>query len=227
MAALILASSAFQAHAALITMEYTAVITQMFETESIWPYTDVPVQSNDFTGFSISVGQTVTGTFSYDTETGLGRDGNWEMGYNYYLSGAKFQQTLKFENSSKVFSFETSDNLITTAYDDPYMIRTEGWSDETYMASLRGRFNHPAADSIAEGYLPAANQWNGFADDSFVEFRQSSYLDFTTMMLRADITDIRVISAVPEPSTYLMLGAGLCMVALARRSRRAPPTAHA
>ena len=210
-----------QAAAVPVTVEYKAVAIWIYERHNT---ISVPVQNTTVPGFAISTGETITGYLTYDTETPMEMLGEPDFGF-YYLLRGEFQQSLKFHNRASPITFNFDTDMYADAYTTPFVLGADGQSDSTSKYRLRSSFEHGGHYPAWAGGLPTASDWDGFGGDSYVVFEALGRT--TSAYLKAQITSFRVVSAVPEPSTYLMLGAGLGMIALARRSRRTPPTVEA
>jgi hypothetical protein len=197
-------------------------VNQLFDTAYEVPGgSSTAVQNSSIAGFNISLGETVTGYFSYDTSTAIPFIGGdpW-LGYYFQLDG-DFKQSLKFENSSSPISYGFN-RLTTKLGADPYELYLLGDSGD-YRSQWNIVFQHPGPHNIAEGYLPSSDQWSGFGGNSYFDFQQEGADQNSVVSLRANITSFRVLSAVPEPSIYLMIGTGLCILAFARRRSRTLP----
>jgi len=210
-----------QALAAPITVEYQAkvdwLIVSRYDLGLSEPVT-YP-DSDSTAGFSISKGESITGYFSYDPEMPLERGGYSPVDFYDYLRG-NFSQSLKFASHQSLITVDTDNYLLTGYYKEPYTITAyngqspDGWE-------IRGYFNQTGPDVITRGFLLAADQWDSFAHNSKVHALWMSPDTNRNVWISASIGSFRVVTAVPEPSTYLMLGAGLGLIALAYRNRRA------
>lgn len=196
-----------QAIAAPVTIEYKMQVSNIKENS-------FQVESSDDHGFDISVGETVTGYFTYDTTQLMYTDG--PNGF------------LLWENFSLAFQFENNPELVTLDQD----LRLETWEG----SELRiGGYAYGAPDSSSagsrayfifvddpyrplNGYLPAPDQWTGFLPDSNITYVYNSTQGY--LIASGNVTSFRVVSSVPEPEAYLMWMTGASLLLFAGRSRR-------
>lgn len=202
---LALALGTSQLQAKPVTVEYTAQVKWMSDA---WGF----ISSSNAPGYNVSVGETVTGTFSYDTDTQME---NW--GSSFYYLYDNFSQSFKFANGDRI----SLNGTYVQMYEVPetQRIHAEAVDSAAVNYHLRVDVERFGEDINSHGYLPEPELWSQFNGNNYIEMWY--HLPGTTihMDVGADITSFRVLTAVPEPSTYLMLGAGLGLLGLARRNR--------
>lgn len=208
------------AHANLVTYEYTARFLTLTESNPALGDTDVTTSS--LTGFPITVGDTLHGTFTLDTATPLLSNSG---AYNIYAAAAGQNAFAAIFNSTYTLSsaiaspgLATENRLPGQGQDAVYLgvsrdLPTGG------LESLGLTFSDASATALSYNHIP----------DSLATFAQGTFVYlYTTGMAphalgltaRGDITSLTMVSSVPEPATYMLLGAGLGMLAW-RRQRHA------
>ncbi|GGY77219.1 PEP-CTERM sorting domain-containing protein [Pseudoduganella plicata] len=211
-AALMLAfSSAMPAYAAPVLVEFTAEISSMTDmtVQSHW----IPLQSSNALGYDISVGETVKLYFSYDTETVLPIIDSPYYPTEHFSYG-NFQQSVKFANGTSALSYSNRNWVHTYEYSDSLLIQTGGlFAGNSSSFSYRFEWESPYAP--VNQALPGADQWSSVKGLFGLVLPSAGWIT-----VGGEITSVQVVSSVPEPSTYLMLGAGLGLIALSRRKRR-------
>jgi len=212
-AALTLAfSSAMPAYAAPVLVEFTAEISSM--TEMTRPNHWIPLQSSNALGYDISVGETVKLYFSYDTETVLPIIDSPYYPTEHFSYG-NFQQSVKFANGTSALSYSNRNWVHTFEYSDSLLIETSGGFDGNTNYSSRYRFEWESPYAPVNQALPRPDQWSSVNGSFALALPSGSWIT-----VGGAITSAQVVSSVPEPSTYLMLGAGLGLMAISRRKRR-------
>ncbi len=194
---------AMEAQAAVVTVEYTATI-DLIHRESFSEGIFDAVESSDWPGYTISVGETVTGRFSYDDTSGI-VDGHGVT-------------------SANATSYTQIFNGCGSSLD-------RGSSGELGHGGLVSRFgNHPYASvsfffpagHLSPGVLPTANDWSLAAVDSYPSNNFQMLFVIAPqkeLHVGGNKVSFNVVSAVPEPATYAMLFAGLAVTAVASRRR--------
>jgi PEP-CTERM motif len=200
-----------QAQAKPVTVEYTAIVKRMTGGNAV-------ISASDLPGYKISVGETVTGYFSYDSDIQMTSDGP-NLDGQYLLVGG-FSQALKFTNGNKV-SFNY-DNYLRT-YEDvtPHRIFAEGYDSATRNYKIFSNFERFGEYINSHGFLPEPELWSQFNGNNYFDMWYTAPDLQSSINVGADITSFRVINAVPEPTTYAMLGIGLGLMGVVRRNRQA------
>ncbi len=197
------------AGAAPVVVEYTASIGNICAWQGD---TCVGLASSAAPGFTIAVGEQVTGRFSYDDATRMTEDA-WGYPYRGLLVG-QFTQSLTFSSGATVSASyghaihmsdsDDYDHILTEGYDQPDLSGT--------YAILRNRFENVTQSGVARPYfLPTAGEWQNYSTSA------STFEFISGVNVTGNITSFRVLSAVPEPATHAMLLAGLVPVLLRKR----------
>lgn len=205
------------AHAERYTLKYTATISSIEDTRQ-WPIPSYESASAD--GNVISLGDTVTGYFTFDTAMPPIQSGtSWAR----YGSDEAFGHVIVFDKTG--FSQQA------TTYHSQIDVTTAsagGWDRDWvsfqapmyymdgpgYAAATTLSFQAPAG-TLGDTALPATlSPFTGWFTYAYV-----SYADDETLVFEGNITSASIVSSVPEPGTYAMLLAGLGLVAWRRRAR--------
>ncbi|GGB84839.1 PEP-CTERM sorting domain-containing protein [Pseudoduganella buxea] len=198
---------AMEAQAAVVTVEYNATI-DFIHRESFSEGIFDAVESSDWPGYTISVGETVTGRFSYDDTSGS-VDGHGitsanAASYTQIFNGSG--TILDRGSSGELTVFQGYGGLVSRFGNHPY-------------ASVS--FFFPAGH-LSPGVLPTANDWSLAAVDSYPS---NNFLMLFVIAPQKELhvggnkVSFNVVSAVPEPATYAMLFAGLAVTVVASRRR--------
>lgn len=219
---LLLAGSA---HAALVTIEYSSTIRNLEFEEYMGGPTGL-VDNADIGNFTISKGETIRGRFTYDDATSLTAHIS-DNDYLSYWANNVGSYTITFEGSGT--RIDLTNQVFTSRYGsyDQFDLRGEAGvqrSAAPYFSSslsLRGAngIHHPATLPGAAD-LPAYNDQrpNGFDQQLWINIG-ASYV-----WIYPNEFTVQIISSVPEPATYGMLAAGLGLIGLAARRRKARAT---
>lgn len=228
LAAATLASSA---QAAVLSYDFTAIVDSVTESDSSQNYLSTSVNSSTLAGLPVSIGQVVHGHFSYDTETPI-NDGYQPPAPtqgSYILYSGPFAQnsfSAAFANGPAINSVPGTSNLlqvVNNASDfggaDGFSISTNVFKQQAletgsvFLDDLSGTaFNH--------GGVPAALNFADFGYSTFsygyVNLSQGPLI----LSVNARLDTLTPAAAVPEPSTYAMLAAGLLLLAWRRKMQR-------
>ncbi|WP_338762648.1 PEP-CTERM sorting domain-containing protein [Massilia sp. METH4] len=211
-AALVLAAvAAVPAHAAIVQYQFTATVTRMHEVRGAVTYEDV--DSSSLAGPTISLGDTWTGAFFYDTDQSFGYVASFIQDTS---TGLLFDSKL-VEPLPQVFVLDSqpgagSDSVQLVTYDADADLETGSF----YFSDFDGT-------ALSGTALPASLDLNAFEYAS-VSYNFLRGADFDSVNAEATITSLTLSDLpppVPEPSTYAMLGLGLAALAMTKRWRRA------
>jgi hypothetical protein len=178
----------------------------------------------------ISLGNTWTGSFSFDTD--LVAEG-WQPSQPEHGTYHMYQgfMTSTINDASTGLAFSTSPDLTwlglmsvhdsTSGGSDFVAIDTHAYDSNSDFVSGRFWFHDLYGDALSNGSPPASLSLADFqfatAEFSFLSTHNGDF-----MTASADITSLTLVTApVPEPSTYAMLGMGLAALAMTKRFRRA------
>lgn len=224
-ASVILSSSA---HAALYTFEYTATVSSIAEYPDAFGFGSAAgVQSTSITTGKVSVGDTITGIIGYDSQLAIASqydyNGAHYIGYGYIpslnLTADFAAANIHFESNAYKFGGQAVYPAGSTDK-DAFGLGTYrylylpggGMSQETLIVDLADS-THTKLDGSVPGSIATtfdSNQMTYIYADNFADRRAE---------IGANITALRLVSAVPEPGTYAMLLGGLMLLAWRRRSQ--------
>jgi hypothetical protein len=210
------------AHADVLTYEYTAKINQL--SQYTWLEDRIPLTTTDRPGHIINLGDEVTGRFSIDTLTP--RFANREdagVVYSEYdgstrneISATIGHNDFNLESASSSGSYLSVQHGSTVNGGDNLTLRDFSEAPQgvhTFSIS----FSDSSGTTLGNSDLPTS-----LAGLNEAKFNYSFYINgtFTAIDMAADITALNLISvsAVPESNTYLMLLAGLPLLAWRRRA---------
>lgn len=214
--ALALLSTAATARAAIVTFEYTARIDELSERDIWGP--SVGVGSSDWAGFTIGTGATITGRLSYDDNTPMRLDNDSWPRDRYIMTNVNtnsFLHSVTFDESGVTAASNTGGlSVRDTDNYDALEVRSgmrgapSGWSINADFHVPRAGFQSGALFTTQELHdvRPYA-LWATFAEVG----------GYGVLQATGTVTSFRVISSVPEPSTYAMLLAGAVPLLLRRR----------
>lgn len=212
--ALLLSSAA---HAALVTVEYKVPVNWMsVETATS---VDFPT-SNDLPGFTVAVGDILTGRFTYDdatplTESTSGIHATGEVAHS--LTFGEHGPTIAFTDPLALQTNHLFGRDSLNLFGDAYY-----GSGSPTRISVVSYFAAPLG-TTTPGTLPSAQDWQQYhaaRPTSSVELYM--YRDGTTFSLSGDHISLQVLPSVPEPATWGMLAAGLGLTGWAAQRRKSP-----
>jgi hypothetical protein len=229
------AAFATPAQAAIVQYQYTATVSSIAEIPGGSDTVNY-LDSSSLAGPTISIGNTWTGTFTYDTELTLDsyqpeqpEQGSYQLYKGYMASTIRDAQT--------GLSFNSDPNLAWLALmqvkDSPAVVSSDFLSFSSDFLSLTTHasgsdfetgsfwFHDLYGNAFSSSVPPASLQLGDF---QFASVSYSFLQDGTGnwMNAEADITSLTLVTApVPEPSTYAMLGLGLAALAMTRKFPRA------
>ncbi len=218
--------SAGLAHAGLVTYNFTASVTGL--TEEYPGADDNHPSSSNYTGFTITVGDILHGTFTMDTSTPLLYSSPSGSGtYNSYNAAAgqnaftaifnSSSYTVSSTNEFATMVLSTLNQLPGQGHDNAGISTSRDLSTGGYEA-FGVNFSDPSATALTYNQIPGS--LSGFTDGTF-QYRFTSGMAPHAIGLIVDgaVTSLTQVSAVPEPSSYLMLLAGIAAIAGVRRNR--------
>ncbi|GGY52819.1 PEP-CTERM sorting domain-containing protein [Pseudoduganella albidiflava] len=210
--ALVLAAAllaAGTARAALVTVDYAVPIAAIAE-EYLDPYSYEEVGTTFLGGIQASVGDVLTGRFTYDDAAPLaaGFGGYFTQVVSHSVSFDLIGATITLDNSLLITS--------RTAAADGLGLNGSGniGGETDPLAVVDFAFAAPAGTHAPET-LPSAADWQHYGASSANPFRMTIHgLGYNAYLTGGEMQFS--VSAVPEPATAAMLLAGLATVAAAR-----------
>lgn len=204
-AGLLLAIGTASTQAAIVTYEYTASVG----------FIQVPagslydsVSSTSLPGFYTELGETVTGTLTYDTSAAA-------------LNASDDAATYGWGSVASSVTFSGSGHRFTgSAY--TLMTVTNGWSDSVSVHEPYLDGQPPPVEFGLRFFGDSASVLSSTAPP-WTELRNFEYMAFSYRTSDSDvfisgaITSLQLTSPIPEPASIGMLLAGLGVVALRRR----------
>ncbi|MCE3608233.1 PEP-CTERM sorting domain-containing protein [Massilia sp. P8910] len=219
--------AASQAHAKLVTFDYTAVVDKTTRYGASTGYATINVPSISIDGKEIAVGDTQRGSFTIDLDTptydwrpgyttveymgslnNIGSVSVDRSGFSFASEGSSYQSGFSVSNQPRGDSF----SFLGTTYSNG----TSGHGSE----SMQIRLGDTNGDLLATDMPPsslnlAAAEWSqiiyGYYPDKNGD-RLSTWGTLTSLAVRSP-------SPVPEPASYAMLAAGLLTVGAAARAK--------
>lgn len=210
-------------HAEVISFDFTAKIDQIQE-RGLYEYPGTSVQSSAKAGVTYSIGDIIHGRFQYDTNTGLGSYQPVQPGdgsYTLYDSGSTHNSLTAHTSGGVTLPppyYPVLLQVSDTTTSDFFSVNSTAMSAQAtqYSSVLFMDYNGSWLNNSA---LPSAAQLYAA---SYAMFNTTYYFndDSGSLDVSASITSFSPASAVPEPSSYLMLLAGMAAIAVARRNRK-------
>ena len=215
------------AHAAVVTYNFTATVASI--REALPPaYTSTLRDQSTLTGMTVSVGQAIHGSFSYDTAMGLDAiyqpapeaSGTYLL-YNDLNNTTKITAPTVFARPQEVIDetnlLQIANDATTFAGGDILALST------TVMAPDFSSFNSTislydfSGKAFDHGGVPTALNLSSFNYAGYELY----YFPPTGgyVRIQSTMTALTPAAAVPEPETYAMLMAGLALIGW--RGRRA------
>ncbi|NRR32562.1 PEP-CTERM sorting domain-containing protein [Oxalobacteraceae bacterium] len=219
------------AEAKVVSYDFTVTVQHIVEMDNFNP---VYVQSSTRPGALVSVGEQVHGSFSYDTDTPFSlvyqppaqAQGNWVL----YSDPAHYKNPIDavFQNSglhstapgmptTSNNSVQVADNATTFQNGDVFWLgNSASYQGEIFTNSIiLGDSTGAVFNSTT---IPDDLNLTHFNYGSYAFSRMSA--DGRWVEVDADFTSLTLSPPpVPEPSTYLMFGAGAMLLAWRRKSR--------
>lgn len=216
--ALVLAASllaAGTAQAALVTVDYSVSIASIAE-EYLNPYSYQDVGMTFLGGIQASIGDPLTGSFTYDDAVPLagGFGGFFTQVVSHSVSFTFIDTTVTLDNSL----------LITSRDANADGLRLNGsghlGGETDPLAVVDFAFLAPPGTHAPET-LPSFSDWQQYAANGASPFRMTIHGEgYNAYLTGGDM--LFSVSAVPEPATCALLAAGLAVVGVAARRRKLP-----
>ena|SRR5450830_164817 len=218
--------SAGLAHASLVTYNFTASVTGLTE---LFPGADINYpNSSDYTGFTITIGDILHGSFTMDTATPLFYSSPSGSGtYNSYNAAAGQNAFTAIFNSS-AYTVSSTNQFATMGLDTQNQLPGQGHDtagigtgrdlNSGGYESFGVDLSDPSATALTYNHIPTS--LSGFTEGTFQYWFSSGMAPHSLeLIVDGTVTSLTQVSAVPEPSSYLMLLAGIAAIACVRRNR--------
>lgn len=207
------------AQAERLTYEYTATVTSLTQFVLGNDHIDF-LQQATLPGGAIAIGDTVTGRFSFDTAwtpSAVGSTGTQD--YADYSPAdpvsAAFAQGLLFASTSQDSLAVAIDQANPLNGND--LLAFTSLNTRTDAAeTLSVEFSDPAAALLTSTALADTGAILQAANGSF-HYAYTTNEPFVTIRAGGALTGLRLVSSVPEPTTYAMFAAGLGLLAWRRK----------
>ena len=208
------------AHATVYQFDFTAKIQEMVEFSPL-TFSGGKVASSSLSGSTVSVGDLITGHFSYDTDTALFSNTGGSAMYaaptaqntlsaSVGLSGASYSST----------NVQVANNAAILGGADAFGIANV--SANAYASQMMAvSFFDKSGTALSASGMPGQLDFSSFSQSSFY-YTYSSTSTHAMMGANGALTSLTVTQApspVPEPATYTMLLAGLAAVGWKARRR--------
>lgn len=223
LASLTLASAA---HADVLTYEYTAKINHLYKSE--WMNYDVPIANTTLPGYSLNVGDEITGRFSIDTLTPLSYSVQYDgVSSSYYKGSAHNQMFLNIGQDGLKYASAYSDQYGPSvsvqdsgpAHGVDSVTLASSISDAQGTTFLSLSFSDLSGAALNGTGIPASLSALNTPKFGYTFFSNAGF-QAITMDVGFTSMNLVSVSAVPEPGTYLMFLAGLPLLAWRRRAAR-------
>ena len=209
------------ARAELVTFEYTGMVNFIREWPVNQQYTHArALAASTIAPGTIRVGHTFSGTLTYDTAMN-----RWNMGdpalEGYYsdLGNGRYvpSSTIRFDQAGWQLLTRPQSPLITV-----FDLGTD-YASISYALAPNGNLWFSLSSGIDALNGPAIPSDIDLArfDEPFVTLTWTNDQASATLETRGMLTSLTRVAPVPEPSTYLLLAAGLAVVAGGARRRAA------
>lgn len=220
---LALAALPLVSHAEIVTYDFSAHVSYMFTAQSTPDgnvYNDV--STTNVPGVTMSMGDRVTGRISYDTATPAFPGMPPSTGSQGYPGLVK-TLTFQFQPSGLQYSgVGMYSNLFVMINPNGYQFGSLNFSSEDAALHNQGglTFIDPSSAAPHNLDIPAHIHLSDFPIAQVNYFWQSQ-TGGPDLYVNADINSLTEVSAVPEPSQWMLLAAGALLLAgAARRQRR-------
>ncbi|WP_229257559.1 PEP-CTERM sorting domain-containing protein [Duganella callida] len=213
--AAMLVAGACSARAEVITYDFSASVAQISNREGDESFDETVIK-----GMSVGIGNTVHGRFSYDTSAPVwGGEGDyWKVYLNVGALSAKFDNGPTIGDRPEPYTtlLDTSNN---------YPVGPGHWLDSftfsSYTSSPGEYLYVQLVDLTGKTFSNSAIPEQLTLDEFFQRnFYYYMNVGADEVHVRAEITSLERVAAVPEPETYGMLLGGLSVLAAVARRRR-------
>lgn len=211
------AALSISAHAERYTYEYTATVTELNEFVFVG-YQINPLQHATLPGGTVAVGDTFTGQFSFDTA--------WTSQNNYHdenWNTASYYGNVSLEAAfSQGLRFSTHQNGSVNVYDaingstGPDSVGFGNYIMGDFSEGVGIQFASQNTDTLTSTSLRDAPTFITAATGVATYF-YTTYGPYVSIQAKGELTSLRLVSAVPEPTTYAMFAAGLGLLAWRRK----------
>ncbi len=207
------------AQAERLTYEYTATVTSLTQFVLGNDHVDF-LQQAMLPGGTIAIGDTVTGRFSFDTAWLPAVQANpGTQGYAHYSPAdpvsAAFAQGLQFASTSQ-HSLALAIDQSNALNGNDLLAFTSANTTAAVTETLGVEFSDPAAALLTSTSLADAGAILQAANGSF-HYAYTTNEPVVTIRAGGAMTGLRLVSSVPEPTTYAMFAAGLGLLAWRRK----------
>jgi hypothetical protein len=207
--------SAGLAHAGLVTYEFTASFAALTEENPASGYTDV--NSTTIPGFPLAVGDTLHGSLTIDTSAPLTYSSSSGGGtFNTYAGQNTF--AVIFNSNSYTLTepgIAIQDRLPGQGQDAVSF----GMSRDTNYGGYESFglvFADPSATALSDNHIPSS--LTAFPQGTFRYWYTTGPAPHALELVgTGTITSLTLVSAVPEPATYMLMVSGLGLLAWRRQ----------